>query len=48
VAQRRDQRLSQLRGAARATGTAAVVLSNTARSADRLGLRLKALPGSAG
>jgi D-alanyl-D-alanine-carboxypeptidase/D-alanyl-D-alanine-endopeptidase len=36
-------------GAARATGTAVVVLSNTARSVDRLGLRLlKALPGSAG
>jgi serine-type D-Ala-D-Ala carboxypeptidase/endopeptidase len=36
-------------GAARAIGTAVVVLSNTARSVDRLGLRLlKALPGSAG
>jgi hypothetical protein len=36
-------------GAARATGTAVVVLSNTARSVDRLGLRLlKALPDSAG
>jgi D-alanyl-D-alanine-carboxypeptidase/D-alanyl-D-alanine-endopeptidase len=36
-------------GAARKTGTAVVVLSNTARSVDRLGLRLlKALAGSAG
>lgn len=36
-------------GAARKTGTAVVVLSNTARSVDRLGLRLlKALPDSAG
>jgi serine-type D-Ala-D-Ala carboxypeptidase/endopeptidase len=36
-------------GAARATGTAVVVLSNTARSVDRLGLRLlKALPSAAG
>jgi hypothetical protein len=36
-------------GAARATGTAVVVLGNTAGSVDRLGLRLlKALPGSAG
>jgi CubicO group peptidase (beta-lactamase class C family) len=36
-------------GAARKTGNAVVVLSNTARSADRLGLRLlQARPGSAG
>jgi hypothetical protein len=36
-------------GAARKTGTAVVVLINTARSVDRLGLRLpKTLPGSAG
>jgi serine-type D-Ala-D-Ala carboxypeptidase/endopeptidase len=35
--------------AIRVAGTAVVVLSNTARSVDRLGLRLlKALPGSAG
>jgi CubicO group peptidase (beta-lactamase class C family) len=49
VAQRRDQRLSQLVGAAREAGTAVVVLSNTARSVDRLGLRLlKALASAAG
>jgi CubicO group peptidase (beta-lactamase class C family) len=36
-------------GAARESGTAVVVLSNTARSVDRLGLRLlKALSGAAG
>jgi serine-type D-Ala-D-Ala carboxypeptidase/endopeptidase len=36
-------------GAARKSGTAVVVLSNSARSVDRLGLRLlKALPGSGG
>jgi hypothetical protein len=36
-------------GAARATGTAVVVLSNSARSVDRLGLRLlKALSSKAG
>jgi hypothetical protein len=36
-------------GAIRVAGIAVVVLSNTARSVDRLGLRLlKALPGSAG
>jgi hypothetical protein len=35
--------------AARKIGTAVAMLSNTARSVDRLGLRLlKALPGSAG
>jgi hypothetical protein len=49
VAQRRDQRLSQLVGIARESGTAVVALSNTARSVDRLGLRiLKALPSAAG
>jgi hypothetical protein len=36
-------------GAARKTGTAVVVPINTARSVDRLGLRLlKTLPGSVG
>jgi serine-type D-Ala-D-Ala carboxypeptidase/endopeptidase len=36
-------------GAARQTGTAVVVLSNTARSVDRLGLRLvKALSSGTG
>jgi hypothetical protein len=49
VAQRRDRRLSQLVGIARESGTAVVALSNTARSVDRLGLRiLKALPSAAG
>jgi hypothetical protein len=49
VAQRRDQRLPQLRAAVPGAGTAVVVLSNTARSVDRLGLRLvKALSTSTG
>jgi hypothetical protein len=49
VAQRRDQRVPQLRRLHPGTHTAVVVLSNTARSVDRLGLRLlKALASAAG
>jgi hypothetical protein len=49
LAQRRDWRLSQLRGFVREADTAVVVLSNTARSVDRLGLRLlKVLASGAG
>jgi hypothetical protein len=48
VAQRRDQRRS-FAAVARQTGSAVVVLSNTARSVDRLGLRLlEALASGAG
>jgi hypothetical protein len=49
LAQRRDRRLSQLHGCCQRADTAVVVLSNTARSVGRLGLRLlKALASGAG
>jgi hypothetical protein len=49
LAQRRDRRLSQLRGCCQGADTAVVVLSNTARSVGRLRLRLlKALASGAG